>query len=101
MPASDSSLLRSFVSHHDEAAFGALVDRHLGLIFQTALRRTGDRSLSEDVSQKVLSILARKAGLLALNPERLPAWLHRTTLYESLKAMRGILPSSTPATTAS
>jgi RNA polymerase sigma factor (sigma-70 family) len=88
MPPSDSSLLQSFVRYRDEKAFRTLVDRHLGLIFQTALRRTGDRTLAENVSQTVLCILAKKASLVASHPERLPAWLHRTTLYESMKAIR-------------
>ncbi|RYD84228.1 MAG: sigma-70 family RNA polymerase sigma factor, partial [Verrucomicrobiaceae bacterium] len=47
-----------------------------------------NRPLAEEISQNVLCALAAKAGSLARNPERLPAWLHRATLYESTKAMR-------------
>ncbi len=88
MPDSDASLLQSFAAHRGEKAFRALADRYLGLIYHTAVRRTGNRTLSEEISQNVLCALAKKAGSLAAHPERLAAWLHRATLYESLKAMR-------------
>ena len=88
MTATDESLLQAFASHRDETAFRALADRYLGLVFHTALRRTNQRQLAEDISQNILCALAQKASSLAKTPERLPAWLHRATLYESSKAMR-------------
>jgi len=88
MPESDASLLKSFAATRDEKTFRVLADRYLGLIFHTAVRRTGNRPLSEEVSQNVLCAMAKKAGALAKNPERLAAWLHRATILESLKAMR-------------
>lgn len=88
MPDSDASLLQSFAANRGEKAFRALSDRYLGLIYHTALRRTGNLPLSQDISQNVLCALAKKAGSLAEHPERLAAWLHRATIYESLKAMR-------------
>jgi RNA polymerase sigma factor (sigma-70 family) len=88
MRDSDESLLKSFAANRDEAAFRTLADRYLGLIFHTALRRTGSRPLAEEVSQNILCALAKKASSLAKNPDLLPAWLHRATLYESSKAMR-------------
>lgn len=88
MRDSDESLLKSFAANRDEAAFRALADRYLGLIFHTAFRRTGSRPLAEEVSQNILTALAKKASSLAKNPDLLPAWLHRATLYESSKAMR-------------
>lgn len=42
MKDSDESLLRSFALHRDEGAFRTLTERYLGLIFHTALRRTGN-----------------------------------------------------------
>lgn len=68
--------------------FRALADRYLGLVFHTALRRTNQRQLAEDISQNILCAMAQKASSLAKAPECLPAWLHRATLYESSKAMR-------------
>jgi RNA polymerase sigma factor (sigma-70 family) len=84
----DADLLKAFARHRDEAAFQQLAKRYLGLIFHTALRRTGNRSLAEEISQNVLCALAKKAGSLAAHPDRLPGWLHRATLFESSKAMR-------------
>jgi RNA polymerase sigma factor (sigma-70 family) len=84
----DADLLKAFARHRNEAAFQQLAKRYLGLIFHTALRRTGNRALSEEISQNVLCALAKKAGSLATHPDRLPGWLHRATLFESSKAMR-------------
>ncbi len=88
MPDSDATLLTTFAATRDEKSFRALADRYLGLIFHTALRRTGNRPLAEEVSQNVLCAMAKKAGNLARHPERLAPWLHRATILESLKAMR-------------
>lgn len=88
MPDSDRHLLQAFAATRDERAFRQLSSRYLGLIFHTALRRTGNRLLAEEASQNVLCALVRKAGPLSRQPERLAAWLHRATIYESLKAMR-------------
>lgn len=88
MRDSDESLLKSFAINRDEAAFRTLADRYLGFVFHTALRRTNNRPLAEEVSQNILCALANKSSSLAKNPELLPAWLHRATLFESSKAMR-------------
>jgi len=88
MTDTDESLLIAFASHRDEKAFRALADRYLGLVFHTAMRRTNQRQLAEEISQNILCALAEKAPSLAKNPDRLPAWLHRATLFESSKAMR-------------
>ncbi len=88
MRDSDESLLKSYALNRDEVAFRLLAERYLGLIFHTALRRTNNRPLAEEVSQNILCALAKKAAALAENPDLLPAWLHRATLYESSKAMR-------------
>jgi RNA polymerase sigma factor (sigma-70 family) len=88
MRDSDESLLKSFALNRDEAAFRTLAERYLGLVFHTALRRTNNRPLAEEVSQNILCALAKKASSLAKKPDLLPAWLHRATLFESSKAMR-------------
>ena len=88
MTDTDESLLTAFAGSRDERAFRALADRYLGLVFHTAMRRTNQRQIAEEVSQNILCALAQKASSLARNPDRLPAWLHRATLYESSKAMR-------------
>ena len=88
MTDSDGQLLQSFAADRSEDAFRLLVKRHFGLVFHTALRRTGQRPLAEEIGQNVLLAMARKAAALAKEPERLPGWLHRATLFESTKAMR-------------
>ncbi|MGJ8725109.1 MAG: RNA polymerase sigma factor [Roseibacillus sp.] len=88
MANSDLNLLRDFVQRHDEDAFHALTRRYLGLIFHVAYRQTNNRSLSQDISQSVLLALSKKAPLLLKKSQDLAPWLHRTTLYESTKAMR-------------
>jgi len=87
MTDTDESLLQAFASTRDEKAFRALADRYLGLVFHTAMRRTTHRQLAEEISQNILCALAKKASSLARNPDRLPAWLHRATLFESSNAM--------------
>lgn len=47
MTDSDQALLQSYASHRDEAAFRALANRHLGLVFHTALRRTHNRQIGK------------------------------------------------------
>lgn len=88
MSDTDGQLLQAFAADRDEGAFRLLAKRHLGLIFHTALRRTGNRPLAEEISQNVLLALARKSGSLAKEAECLPGWLHRATLFEASKAMR-------------
>jgi RNA polymerase sigma factor (sigma-70 family) len=88
MQEPDGNLLTRFATHRDEAAFKTLTDRYLGLIYHVALRRTGNSHLAEEISQNVLCAVVRKAAGLARHPDRLPAWLHRATLFESSKAMR-------------
>lgn len=88
MQQSDGTLLARFSADRDEAAFNELTHRYLALIFHAALRRTGNRQIAQEVSQNILCALARKTRTLASHPERLPAWLHRATIFESSKAMR-------------
>ncbi|MCX6878210.1 MAG: sigma-70 family RNA polymerase sigma factor [Verrucomicrobia bacterium] len=87
MTDTDESLLKAFAGNRDEMAFRALADRYLGLVFHAAMRRTQNRQMAEEISQNILCALAQKASALAKNPDRLPAWLHRATLYESSNAM--------------
>jgi RNA polymerase sigma factor (sigma-70 family) len=88
MQEPDHTALFRFATHRRDADFRLLAERYLGLIFQTSLRRTGNRQLAEEASQNVLCALAKKAAALAKHPDRLPAWLHRAALFESSKAMR-------------
>lgn len=84
----DTELLHRYASQRDERAFRALVEKHLSLVHAAALRRTGGRShLAEEICQKVFTDLARKAGSLYRHPA-LAAWLHRSTRYAAIDAIR-------------
>src|ERR1051326_8198554 len=83
----DMALVREFAASRSEAAFAALVQRHLGLVHSAALRQVGDAHLAEEIAQAVFIILARKAP--ALRPKTiLSAWLYRTTRYAAADALK-------------
>lgn len=84
----EAELLQRYADHRDERAFRALVEKHLGLVYAAALRRTGGRTqLAEEICQKVFADLARKAASLHHHPA-LTAWLHRSTRYAAIDAIR-------------
>src|SRR6266705_2658962 len=86
----DFDLLRRFVRQGDQAAFAAVVRRHLDLVYATALRKVEDQGAAEEVAQNVFSTLARKAWRFAPD-DSLPAWLHKAALLESKTWLRGEL----------
>ncbi len=88
MTPTDEDLLNAFVKSHDEQAFRRLAERYSGLVFHTALRTLNDRTLAEDVAQRVLGVLAKKAAQVARGNAPLPAWLHRTTILEAKSVRR-------------
>lgn len=84
----DAELLQRHVDCRDDRAFAELVQRHLGLVYAAALRRTGGRvHLAEEISQAVFCDLARKASRLVQHPT-LTGWLYRSTRYAASDAMR-------------
>ncbi len=77
---SDTELLEQFARNKSEAAFAELVERHIGLVYSTAFRKTGNPQQSEDITQAVFITLARKAN--SLGPKTvLPGWLHHTARF--------------------
>ena len=78
----DEQLLSDHIAHRDEAAFALLVQRHLNLVFGTALRILGDRTAAEEVSQNVFISLARKAATIRTGTG-LAGWLHRAAILEA------------------
>jgi RNA polymerase sigma factor (sigma-70 family) len=84
----DAELLRSYAENRSEVAFSELVQRHVNLVYGAALRRvSGDTHLADEVTQTVFTTLARKAGLVRHHPV-LVGWLHRSTYYAALDAVR-------------
>jgi len=81
-------LLHAYQQRHDEGAFSELVNRHIDLVYSTALRRTGgDAHLAQDIAQTVFTDLARKARRLPGNVV-LGGWLYRHTCFTAAKALR-------------
>src|SRR5438046_10324511 len=74
--ATDAELLRSYACARSESAFTELVQRHINLVYSTALREArGDASLAEDITQTVFVELAKKASKLIKHPA-LAGWLY-------------------------
>jgi RNA polymerase sigma factor (sigma-70 family) len=83
----DEALLREYAASHSEAAFRALVERYVPLVYGAALRQLENSSLAEDVTQAVFIILARKAESLPRGTV-LCGWLYRATRFTAEKARR-------------
>jgi RNA polymerase sigma factor (sigma-70 family) len=85
--APDAELLQQFARNQSEAAFAELVQRHIGLVYSTAFRKTENPQQAEDVTQAVFIILGRKAG--SLSPKTvLPGWLYHTTRLTTANLQR-------------
>jgi RNA polymerase sigma factor (sigma-70 family) len=84
----DSQLLREFTERQSDAAFAALVTRHVNLVHSVALRQTGDPHAAEEITQAVFIILARKAA--SLGPKTiLSGWLYQTARLTAANFLRG------------
>jgi RNA polymerase sigma factor (sigma-70 family) len=82
----DHALLAEYVGGSD-IAFSALVGRHVDLVYSAALRQVRDPHTAADVTSAVFMVLARKAGELRARVV-VAAWLHSTTRFAALKAIR-------------
>ncbi len=87
---SDFEWLQQFARAGDQTAFGEIVRRHLDLVYATALRKSSDAGGAQEISQNVFRVLARKAWQFGPD-DSLPAWLYKTTLFESQAWLRGEL----------
>jgi RNA polymerase sigma factor (sigma-70 family) len=84
----DSDLLRRYVDDADQPSFAELVERHLRIVFNAALRRVnGNRALAEEATQLVFSQLAAKTPRLVNHPSLL-AWLYTSTRYAATVLIR-------------
>jgi len=83
----DAELLSAFVIQRSEAAFEILVERHVGLVYSSALRQVRDPHLAEEITQAVFIILARKAGQLD-QKTIVAGWLCRTARYAACNALK-------------
>lgn len=84
---SDAELLAEYAANNSDAAFTKLVERHSGLVYSAALRKTNDPYIAEEITQTVFIILARKAARLGRKTV-LPGWLCRTAHLAGRNALR-------------
>src|ERR1043165_5718757 len=84
----DHQLLAEFARASSETAFTALVQRHVNLVYSTALRSVGNAHAAEEISQAVFIILAQKAGKLSPRVV-ISGWLYQTTRLTTANFLRG------------
>jgi len=84
----DAALLRCYAEERSEEAFAEFVQRHLGLVYAAALRRTsGDEHRASEVAQQVFATVARRAAVLARH-DSLTGWLYTATRNAALNLRR-------------
>ncbi len=83
----DNALLREYAERNSEEAFAQIVERHIGFVYSTALRRLGNPSQAEEVTQAVFVILARKSRTFD-DKAILPSWLYHTTRLTASNLIR-------------
>jgi len=83
----DFTLLQEYAKSRSEEAFAALVNRHVNLVYSTALRVVRTPDIAQDVAQMVFMKLSRKAGSLKKDIS-LTGWLYRCTTYVAQTMVR-------------
>jgi RNA polymerase sigma factor (sigma-70 family) len=82
---SDGHLLELYVTHRDQTAFAALVERYSGMVLGVCERVLRDRHLAEDAFQATFLVLVRRAD--SLDGQRsLCSWLYAVAYRTALKA---------------
>ena len=88
MARTDDITLLANLPRKSEAAFTALVSRHLNLVYSIALRSVGNVHAAQEITQAVFIILARKAKSLG-SKTVLSGWLYQTTRLMAANFLRG------------
>ncbi len=83
----DAKLLSDYATTRSEEAFSTLVERHVSLVYSSALRQVCDPHLAEEITQAVFIIFSRKAGSLGKETV-LAGWLCRTARFVACNALK-------------
>src|SRR5947209_8379126 len=83
--SADTALLHRFVTHRDDAAFAALVERHGPMVLGVCRRVLHNATDADDAFQAAFIVLAGKARSIA-RPELLGSWLYRVAFRAALRA---------------
>jgi RNA polymerase sigma factor (sigma-70 family) len=83
----DRALLEDYRTRRSQSAFTQLAERHVPLVYSTALRITGQPAMAEDIAQAVFISLARRAAFVR-DPAALPGWLYQTTCHIAYNTLR-------------
>src|SRR5947208_12182675 len=80
----DQELLRRFATHHEEAVFEALMQRHGPMVLGVSQRVLSHQQDAEDVFQATFLVLARKAKSIRRQAS-LGSWLYGVAYRLALK----------------
>lgn len=79
--------LKTYADHSCDQAFAKLVDFYGGMVYASALRRTANPELAEEVSQDVFALMARKASQLHKHSS-LTGWIFTATRLRAQDVMK-------------
>jgi RNA polymerase sigma factor (sigma-70 family) len=83
----DMQLLQEYATGRSEAAFTALVSRHINLVYSAAMRSVNNPHQAEDITQSVFVTLARKSRALRRGTV-LSGWLYQTARLTAANFIR-------------
>lgn len=83
----DNALLRQYTENNSEAAFAALVSRHINKVYSVALRHTRNPHQAEEITQTVFVMLAKKSRCLGKGVI-LSGWLYQTARLTAITFLR-------------
>src|SRR5437660_12557004 len=86
----DHELLARYAGDGSEAAFNALVERYVNLVYSTARRLAREDQDAHDITQAVFIVLARKARSLPRSTV-VSGWLYQAARLTAANFVRGEL----------
>ena len=86
----DGELLKQFVDHRDESAFGEIVRRHGPMVYGACKRILNNGSDADDAFQATFFVLARRAGHIR-SSNAIGAWLHSVAVKVARKSLQQVM----------